>query len=443
MAADEQQDGAPGPMKTIRAFGADVPFYVVKFDKDGECLSPRTADDLVTALSTSAYSHVLLYSHGWNNDFPTAIALYDRFIDGVSHLAERHQVLPAGFAPVFVGVAWPSTALTFGSEGGPDLAAAEGEDAELLDALPPKRRARAALILGQDEVPVEDARQIAAWLADELAGDADAEVAATGPGADEILAGWVAAQQSADPGPPVDGFTEFTTAPAGDTAAVASDPQAAGWPALLDPRWIVRLGTVLIMKDRAGIVGANGVADLIGRLLRETDSKITLFGHSYGCKVVMTALATLSASQHLRRVDGVLLLQPAVSHLCFAEDLGEGVAGGFARTLALVGRPVLATHSNRDVPLTRLFHLVARRSLDAGELQMAGSPSRFAALGGFGASGCAPGTSIDVPLPPVGTWPPDPAPAVRVVSLDGSASIGGHGDVNRAETHWAALNLLR
>lgn len=442
MAVDDAQAGVSGPLKQVRAFGRDIPYYVIRFDKDGKCVSPESEDHLVAALQGGGYSHVLLYSHGWNNDFPSATLLYDRFLAGISDMAAAHAVLPADFAPLFVGIAWPSTALTFGAEGGPDIAGLpEDEKAELIEALEPDNREAAEHMLLQDAVPLEDARQLASWLAAAQPHDTDQEVIAGGPGADDLLAGWVAAGQPVAADSVVDGFNGFGTAPAATPGE--QGPQAAAWPEMLDPRWIVRLGTVLIMKDRAGIVGANGVADLVGRLLRDTDAKLFLFGHSYGCKVVMTAMAAISAGNPRRQAEGVLLLQPAVSRLCFAADVGNGVEGGFVRALRLIARPVLATHSSRDFPLTQIFHLVARRELDAGELQMAGEPSRFAALGGFGASGCAAGISADVALPHVGSWPAPFEPSVRVVSLDGSDSIGGHGDVNRTETFWAALNLLK
>lgn len=270
-------------------------------------------------------------------------------------------------------------------------------------------------------------------VADALGGEPDAEVARGRPDADDILAAW----RTLDPAKPEQGFTNFGTAP-----GAVNEPIAAGLE-FLDPRWIVRLATVLIMKDRAGIVGANGVEDLIRRLLSETDAKVSLFGHSYGAKLVMTALAALSAGAPRRQVDSVLLLQPAVSMLCYAQDIGDGEAGGFVRALATVRQPVYGTWSSRDLALTRFFHLAARRALDLGEMQMANAPSPFAALGGFGARECKPGTSADKPLPSPGSWFEPFDPAIRVVSLDGSGSIGGHGDINRAETYWVAAKLLQ
>jgi hypothetical protein len=423
-----------GPFKFIQAFGVQVPYYVIRFDKDGACLSPQAVAHLISA--TGNYSPVLVYSHGWNNDFPTSTALYDRFLAGLSAMAAANPPLPYSFKPLFIGISWPSTALTFGAENGPDIAAAvAGEEvAALLQALPEGARAEAAAMLGQEGIAIEDARRLAGWVAETLGGEADTDVGGAALASDDILSGW--ALGAAD-GPEQGGFDDF-----GVGGGQVGDIQAAAWPEFLDPRWVVRLATVLIMKDRAGVVGANGVADLIGRLLDETDARVFLFGHSYGCKVVMTALSVLSAGPPARKVSGVLLLQPAVSRLCFAEDAGGGTQGGYVRALPLADKPILATYSDQDFPLTKIFHIVARRALDAGELQFAGEPSRYAALGGYGASGWKPGTGADIPLPAVGNWPAI-APGVRLISLNGSGQISGHGDVSRAETYWAAFNLLK
>lgn len=431
-----ESTAAGGPLKSLEAFGGSLPYYVLRFDKDGNCVSPETLEHLIRALDGD-HTDLLLYSHGWNNDFPTSTALYDGFISGLSGMAATHSLLPRPFKPVFVGLAWPSTALTFGAEDGPEIAGIGASDPELdalLSAVPPGSRQEAAEILqGPQGVDAEAARKLAGLVAASLDRGSDSEAGARSPDADEILVSWRIASANNDGG--AEGFTDFGT---GD--GEAADPRAAGFFDRLDPRWIVRLATVLIMKDRAGLVGANGAADVVNRILAETGVRLFLVGHSYGAKVVMTALAARAPA---RPVDGALLLQPAVSRLCFAVDRGDGLEGGFVRALNRVRQPIFLTHSRRDLPLRRLFHLAARRGTDAGELQMAGEPSRFAALGGYGAARCRPGQCLELELPGAGNWPDAVGPAVRVVSLDGSRAIGGHGDVNRAETSWAMLNLLK
>src|SRR5262249_33596848 len=151
------------------------------------------------------------------------------------------------------------------------------------------------------------------------------------------------------------------------------------------PRDLLRLFTVRQMKDRAGVVGATGVAALLAEIGALGAARVHLIGHSYGARLLLSALGASDAPPLVAAA--MLLLQPAVSHLCFAAHVeATGQPGGYRRALARVRAPIVATFSRHDVPLRRVFHLAVRRRRDAGELQIAGDdpPSIFAALGGYG-----------------------------------------------------------
>jgi hypothetical protein len=192
------------------------------------------------------------------------------------------------------------------------------------------------------------------------------------------------------------------------------------------------------MKTRAGIVG-RGIANLVGRILALPAPRLYLVGHSYGAKVVMSALATRAVA---RPADAVMLLQPAVSHLCFAENVGDGHPGGFRAALARVRKPVFVTYSNDDIPLHRLFHLAARRKEDVGELQPLGAPSRYAALGGYGPSGCATNECVGRHFAAPPALDAVPGPPARIVAFDGTGIITGHGVVHGPQVMWALCSLL-
>jgi hypothetical protein len=437
--SDEEAVG-PGPFKTVPAFGGQVPVYILKYDKRGSSASPLSEQHLVSALAGGGFTHVLVYSHGWNNDFPAALRLYEAFLEGVSAMAaERGGLDPATFRPVFVGLSWPSTALTFGSEAGPVIlgsaaAPAQHEFEDFLGALPEERRSEAAALLGASTgVETAEAERLAEIVAEALSGGAELEDEGPPRQAADLVATW----RNPEPAQQGGGFARFGTADGAATAA----PQAAGSLGSFDPRWIVRLATVLLMKDRAGVVGAGGVADLLGRILGESDSRLCLVGHSYGTKLLASALAVRAPP---RPADFCLFLQPAVSRLCFAADLGSGREGGFRRLFDPVRQPIHLTWSTRDIPLRRIFHLAVRRASDVGELQIAAEVSRYAALGGYGPAGCLEHECLDLPLPaagvPIGA---DPALSPRVIALNGSSAINGHGDVNRPELFWLASELLK
>ena len=92
-------------------------------------------------------------------------------------------------------------------------------------------------------------------------------------------------------------------------------------------------------------------------------------------------LSALAAREPVRRAHSLLLLQPAVNHLCFAPQ------GGYRPVLGRTTRPVFTTYSAHDVALTRFFHLAVRREADRYEPRIAAwpePPSPYAALGGYG-----------------------------------------------------------
>jgi pimeloyl-ACP methyl ester carboxylesterase len=197
---------------------------------------------------------------------------------------------------------------------------------------------------------------------------------------------------------------------------------------------------VLLMKDRAGVVGGRGVAQMLRRLADAGDARIALIGHSYGAKVVLSALANDPAPR--RNVDSVLLLQPALSCFAFTADLG-GKPGGYRPALDRVRLPIITTRSDHDVPLTKLFHLAVRRKADLAEAVIAAGqpPSQFAALGGYGPHGV--GVDAEwIAMPAVGA-PYPLADGHRIIAADGTAFIASHGAVETPETAWSLLSQVR
>ena len=119
--------------------------------------------------------------------------------------------------------------------------------------------------------------------------------------------------------------------------------QAAGGLGNFDPRNIVRVLTIYQMKDRAGVVGANGVAPLVRDVLAAKDVRLHLIGHSFGGRVMLSAIAGGGPLPQGRKVDSLLLLQPAVNHLCFAEKVtNTNRPGGYREVLNRVRKPILS-----------------------------------------------------------------------------------------------------
>jgi hypothetical protein len=436
----------PGPYRHIRlSDGTDVPYYIIPFDKQGRCEGPETRKHLLETARTGGFTDVFLFSHGWNNDWTAATGRYEDFIQGYMKMRQEHSLpVPAGYKPLLVGIFWPSTALVFTEdETGPGIAggdpaaidAAVGEERqeirEIAEALAPERVERFYELAQMEALSEEEGLELAGIL-QTLYRVSDEVDTAGEPTAQEILEAWKAAAA------PAQDFSD--PANFGTVGGDAGGPQAAGFGDVLrklDPRQVVRVATVWQMKDRAGGVGARGVGPLLRDLLQATPARVHLIGHSYGGKVVLSAVASAELP---RKVDSILLLEPAVSHLCFAEKVpSTDRPGGYRPVLDRINKPILSTFSAHDVPLTRIFHLAVRRAGDLGEAQIAGDgepPSNFAALGGFGPRKAGE-KLIDIQDLPQRY----DLTGARVYGLRATRTISGHGDISNPSTWWALYNL--
>jgi len=434
-----------GPYRTIQLEdGQAVPYYIIPFDKRGACVGPKTRAHLIDAARDGGFSDIFLFSHGWNNDWSVATGRYEDFLKGYMDMRAAHDLaMPGGYKPLLVGVFWPSTALVFGeSEKGPAIAAGDpaamdtavAEELEEISALAEDLDAMAAARLYElaqrDALDSDEAVELAEILKQVYIGSDD-ELGEDEPvSAEDLVEFW--AQAQAEP----DDLDDFGTV---DSAA-DDGPQAAfigGLIKKLDPRPAIRSVTVYKMKDRAGKVGARGVGPLLHDLLAASDARLHQIGHSYGGKVMLSATAIAPLP---REVDSMLLLQPAVSHLCFASKVpGTNRSGGYQPVLERVKKPILSTFSRHDFPLTKIFHLALRRKTDLGEAQIAAGepPSRYAALGGFGPRRCNE-KLIDIQSVN-GAYDLDPE--VQIYGLRGDEAINGHGDISNEATWWALYTL--
>lgn len=449
--ADRLPPGAPYRIIDLDG-GQKAPFYVIPFDRHGLCTGPLTRANLVRSVATDDPTDVFLFSHGWNNTWKDAVGHYDAFVTRLAALRARNA-LNRPFRPMLVGVFWPSIVLVAPWEREPDIAAAPEADDDAvaaeraavdeLAALVPLERRERFYSLAQRGADLDEAEaaEFAGMVAAVFSTEDELEAAAP-VSADAVVELWRKL-------PSGSGKPEWGSITLGDEQPVAAPgaPQAAGFLSALDPRGLIRAATVLLMKDRAGRVGGTGVASLLGDILDAGDARVHLIGHSYGGKVMLSALAR-NPSQ--RRVDSVLLLQPAMSHLCFAEDIDETAAGregaarpgGYRVTLDRTRQPVMTTFSRHDIPLTRLFHLAVHRASDLGEATIAGEPpSRYAALGGFGPRGADDETDVQSARAPGVPYPPT-TDRVRIVALESSDVIDGHGDVVNDATAWMLLSQL-
>lgn len=447
-----------GPYASIDLGGGrSVDLYLLRFGEDGSLLSPRTRD-IVLERARDA-SDVFLFSHGWNNTFADASQAYRQFVEG--YAAQRARLglpLPAGYRPMLVGMIWPSTSFVLPWEQGPAIAGSPvgpeaSEREELLQLLGESldREAFAELtelVDGVHHLQGEAASRAAALVAQALEPGDGADDPETPPAGGDLLTAWQVFEHGAAAPAPASGHG-VAVIPGVTPPAASQQPQAAGG-VPLDPRALLRLGSLWKMKARAGKVGAHGVAPLLSAILDGSDARVHLVGHSFGARVMLSA-ATLARAT--RKVHSLLLLQPAVNRWCFADQVtGRGVPGGYRPVLDRVQQPIVTTMSRHDVPLHEAFHLAVRdASLGEPTIAAIGDTDRYGALGGYGPAGVElserqavrEGTPYDFGAHRIVVLDGDVA-GVKVSGVDaqaGQPAIAGHGDVSNTVTWWALHTL--
>jgi hypothetical protein len=448
--------------------GVQMPAWLLRFDQHGACTSPVTRAKLMDQLRAAPPSDILLFSHGWNEDFDSAAGMYAALLRQFETLCEDH---PTGrrINPLFIGIHWPSIWLS--SNDGPAIASggggahAEGLLLMLVDKVVASGgvagRERVFALLAAPSIDDADAAELARLIAPAfgLMSDEGAALSGHNTVADDVLAmmrAMDAAWRGAPIAPPAD-INNFSIPPdAGPASSTPSGVQMAGGPVKLNPLVALRLFSLFQMKNRAGTVGSGGVAALLRDLLafagagNASGPRVHGIGHSFGCKVLLSAIC---AEPLPRPLDSLLLLQPAVSHLCFADAVpGTNRPGGYREALSntRVLPPIISTYSRNDKPLHKFFHLAVRRDGDLGEALIAADaeftsagapPSRFAALGGYGPRRA--GQKLVESLPAAGTALVLPQPAPPIVAFDGSAgAINSHGDVVSPAAAWALHQLV-
>lgn len=419
--------------------------WLLKFDKNGKCDSPEHLAALLARLKDDPELPIILFSHGWNNEYGDATGWYRTFLQLLQAQLNR---TPVKRSPLFVGVIWPSTWLSFNT--GPSMAASDDSKRqfmlELVDALPIEKKQRLQSLLTADQLPKGQASKladlVASALSAQLAGGNTDGVEASSPDSAAMLEAMLEFQPATAPAP----AQGNELGEGGLHSNVSNSVAAAGGLGYLDPRWALRIASVYTMKDRAGTVGAKGVSSLIKDILTQTTAPLHLVGHSYGAKVVLSAVA---AQELPEKVQSILLLQPAISHLCFAKVIpGRAGSGGYYNVPDRVIQPILTTYSGHDFVLHEVFHRALRRAGDLGDLRISGQatragnpPSVYAALGGYGPRGVA--AKLIEPLPNPGTTL-DLSIGERVIGLDGTMDnlVREHGDVVTPHTAWLLYSQL-
>jgi hypothetical protein len=409
-------------------------YYEVDFNSDGSLNTANGGGNggLPAAVAAGGITDLFVLSHGWNNGVDSARDLYQAMFTLLADQLGSHLSSSAA-----VGVIWPS--LLFPDDDPNNAPAVPSTGAQLAAALTPAfpQQQQQLATMGQllDQQPQDPAalnqfHQLASGLVTtKPQGVEDTGEAALITADTATAFGHAAAM-----------------APQATTAAQGiGNPFTGLWSGA---REVLRTMSYYEMKNRAGVIGENGLGPLLASLSGpDGPPRIHLMGHSFGARLVSYTLAGLPAGRtgSASPVKSLTLIQGAFSHFTFASSLmfDPSRAGGLAGDGSRVDGPLLATFSAADRAVGWWYPAAS---------MLAGQDSESAAdlvfrWGGMGHDGYQQTpTPTTVLLAPQGK--PYSFQAGSFYSLDANAVIcanqspfsGAHSDIQHPEVLWAVVS---
>ncbi|MCC6929673.1 MAG: hypothetical protein IT359_11840 [Gemmatimonadaceae bacterium] len=435
------------------------PYAELEFDAKGK-FGPNQLKAAIETLRTPGLTDVLILSHGWNNDIGDARKWYGDYLKCLR--AELDARLVPGIDAHKLGVVaifWPSkrfadselVAGNASSVGGAVTRAGIRKQLALLASAFPDKASKAKFAAAEK-------------LLDKIEGD----VAAQRKFVDLLRGFWPTGKSGADAlpaagaGKPGDQVLKLLAPPildlptgtgagttggatsiggAGGSAGGGNGGQAANiFGSVLDGvRNALNMTTYFTMKERAGTVGANGLAPVVQRIQAELPNlKLHLAGHSFGGRVVIACVNALPKGA-ANRVASLFLMQAAFSHYGMAQKY-DGTSNGLFRSVVSdkkVAGPIYITYTSKDKAVGLAYPLASR----LGGQVAAGLGDENDKYGGIGRNGAqkTPEVTPHELLPPSQQYAFN---AGGVYNLDANAVITSHSDICRAEVAHALASAI-
>lgn len=413
---------------------AGLDYYELDFNADGTLSSDG---GLPAVVEGGGIRDIFILSHGWNSGVDSARSLYQAMF-----------TLLAGMIPdrigtsAAVGVIWPSLLFPDDDPATAKPVPSTGQQlaAALAPAFPQQQQNVAALGQLLDEQP-QDAAKLQQFHA--------------------MTSGLVTSPPLApeDAGPQAY-ITGDTASVFGHAAAMSKTPpsSAEGLPNPFTSLWngareVLRTMSYYEMKNRAGVIGRNGLGPMIGRLAAgHPGIRVHLMGHSFGARLVSFSLSGLpqAATGDNSPVRTLLLIQGAFSHFAFANPAPDVLVSGPGALSAFGGNvngPLLATFTAADracgwwYPTASMLAHQDTESVDDLTYQ-------WGAMGHDGYQQPSPGGTTVTLKPQGSTYGFQPGTfylldSNAVICADQSPVSGAHSDIRHAQVVWPIADASR
>jgi hypothetical protein len=407
-----------------------LPYYEINFNAEGTLNTTVGTGDggLRAAASGGGITDLFVLSHGWNSGVDSARDLYHAMFSLLADHLGTHRSTSAA-----AGIIWPS--LLFPDDDPATAAQAPSSGAQLAAALAPafpdQQQHLSTIGALLDDKP-QDADKLIEFhsLATKLV--------TTEPQGGEDTG--ESALLSSDTITALGHAAAMAPAQAGDAQGIGN-PFTGLWSGA---REVLRTLSYYEMKNRAGVVGQNGLGPLLAGLAGPP--RIHLMGHSFGARLVAYALAGLPSGMTgtASPVKSLTLIQGAFSHFTFASPLpiDAGRNGGLAGHGNRVDGPLLATFSAADRAVGWWYPAASMLSRQDSQAA-ADLVYRWGAMGHDGYQ--------QQPSPTVTTLAPPGRPynfaPGKFYALDSNAVVkanqsefsGAHSDIRHPEVLWAVV----
>jgi esterase/lipase superfamily enzyme len=204
-------------------------------------------------------------------------------------------------------------------------------------------------------------------------------------------------------------------------------------------RRLLNFTTYCKMKERAGLVGKTGVADVLRQIRRRLPQiKIHLIGHSFGGRLV-TAVADSLGPQV--KVNSLSLLQAAYSHNGLAEKF-DGEHDGFFRKVVSekkVSGPIVITYTKNDKAVGVAYPLASRISHDNAAALIGDADDPYGGMGRNGAQHTPVADNEQVLRAAGGQYA---LQSTAIYNLNADEFIQDHNDICKAEVAHAVLSAI-
>jgi hypothetical protein len=388
-------------------FATDV--EMISFDATGD-ISKSSELRLAKVKAGIQPTDIFVLAHGWNNNINDARSTYQALMDSMQSVASKYSLVGDDYRSIVVGISWPSKALDeTGSSPGRSGTSSQIDRADLYSSFPQGNVSGSEY--AKDMVVIED-------LLDKPTSDVSE--------ADYVELSRIFAKYRlvANDNQNTEDAGFFLIGQSG-RGLFDSD---------LSVLQALRMFSYWQMKERAGIIGAEGVRRMIEELQTTfPSSRIHLLGHSFGCKLLLSCVGANPALP--RQVDTLVLLQGAVSY----RAMSPSPIGGYSEVPGRVKGPIVCTYSSNDGALGMPYELASRAAGQAA-VGRGRTVSKYAALGRVGPEFCDTGFIF------ASAKADNYEFKNGIYGLNGEAYILGHSDFNNeavARMMWAAVAPTR